>query len=289
MQQLYKLLVLILMGIAPGAWAQTTVKGRIIDAGTKEPIAGASVHCTRTGCSCGCTTNALGEFELTCTDCQELSVTSLGYASRNISAYNSNYILPLAPATSLLQGVVVTANRGEGVKRAQAPIAIALLNNRTIQDTKATTADQLLNKVSGVNMVNLGNEQHEMSIRQPMTTRSLFLYLEDGIPIRTTGLYNHNALLEMNLAATRSIEVIKGPSSSLYGSEAIGGVVNFITAAPTAVPVLKLSAQGNNIGYKRADLMSSVTAGKWGFVLSGYYADKRNGFLEYSEIGRAHV
>jgi outer membrane receptor for ferrienterochelin and colicin len=88
-----------------------------------------------------------------------------------------------------------------------------------IQDAKPAMADQVLNKVSGVNMVNLGNEQHEMSIRQPMTTKSLFLYLEDGIPIRTSGLYNHNALLEMNMAATKSIEVIKGPSSSLYGSE----------------------------------------------------------------------
>lgn len=132
-------------------------------------------------------------------------------------------------------------------------------------------------------MVNLGNEQHEMSIRQPMTTRSLFLYLEDGIPIRTTGLYNHNALLEMNMAATKSIEVIKGPSSSLYGSEAIGGVVNFITLSPTAVPVIKLSLQGNNIGYKRSDLQTSFTSGKWGFVLSGYYAEKRNGYLEYSD------
>ena len=99
--------------------------------------------------------------------------------------------------------------------------SISTLNTRTIQDTKATSAEQLLNKVSGVNMVNLGNEQHQMSIRQPMTTKSLFLYLEDGIPVRTTGLFNHNALLEMNMASVRNIEVIKGPSSSLYGSEAI--------------------------------------------------------------------
>jgi outer membrane cobalamin receptor len=112
---------------------------------------------------------------------------------------------------SQLQTVVVSANRGEGQKRSLAPIAISTISSKNIQETKPTTVDQVLNKVSGVNMVNLGNEQHQMSIRQPMTTKSLFLYLEDGIPIRTTGLYNHNALLEMNLAATKSIEVIKGP------------------------------------------------------------------------------
>src|SRR4029078_3435484 len=154
-------------------------------------------------------------------------------------------IIALQPVSSSLQEIVVSANR-EAVKRSEAPIAISLISTKMLRDTKPVTLDQVLNKVSGVYMVNLGNEQHEISIRQPMTTKSLFLYLEDGIPVRTTGLFNHNALLEMKRAATKSIEVIKGPSSSLYGSEAIGGVVNFISAVPTAQPVLKLTAQGNN-------------------------------------------
>jgi len=269
---------------ATAAHAQSIVKGKIIDATTKEPVAGATIHCTQAGCHCGCTTNALGEFEMKCTDCRELSVSYIGYAPQQFSVSDKDQLVSLSSTTSQLQEVVLTANRGEGAKRSEAPVAITTISSKVLQDTKPTMADQVLNKVSGVNMVNLGNEQHQMSIRQPMTTKSLFLYLEDGIPIRTSGLYNHNALLEMNLAATKGIEVIKGPSSSLYGSEAIGGVVNFITAAPTTVPVLKLSAQGNNIGYKRTDLVSSVSTGKWGFVLSGYYADKQNGFLVYSDF-----
>src|SRR5688572_8707161 len=192
----------------------------------------------------------------------------------------------ILPAHRYLDEVVVTANR-EGVKRSQAPVAITNLSSKIIKETKANSIDQLLNKVSGVNMVNLGNEQHQMSIRQPMTTKSLFLYLEDGIPLRTTGLFNHNALLEINLAAVKNIEVIKGPSSSLYGSEAIGGVVNFLTVAPTAVPVLKLSVQGSTSGYKRSDLQTSFTNGKWGFALNGYYADKRNSFMEYTDFHKA--
>lgn len=187
-----------------------------------------------------------------------------------------------------MQEIVLTANR-DAVRRSQAPLAISSISPKMIQDTKPVTIDQLLNKVSGVYMVSLGNEQHQMSIRQPMTTKSLFLYLEDGIPVRTTGLFNHNALLEINMAAVKSIEVIKGPSSSLYGSEAIGGVVNFITQSSGDVPVLKLSAQANNIGYKRADLQSSIRTGKWGFVLSGYYADKRNSFIEYTDYHKAVI
>jgi len=268
--------------------AQTTIKGKIIDAATKEPVYGASVRCTEPDCRCGCVTNSSGEFEILCkADCKNVSVSFIGYSTQTIAIASLTETVALMPTTSLMNEVVISANRGETVKRSQAPVAINQISNKTIQETKAITADQLLNKVSGVNVASLGNEQHQMSIRQPITTRSLFLYLEDGIPVRTSGLYNHNALLEMNMAATKSIEVIKGPSSSLYGSEAIGGVVNFITAAPTAVPVLKISAQGNNVGYKRTDLMSSVSKGKWGFLLSGYYADKRNGFLEYSDFHKA--
>jgi outer membrane receptor protein involved in Fe transport len=268
--------------------AQTTIKGKIIDATTKEPVYGASVRCTDTDCHCGCITNSAGEFLINCKpDCKNVSVSFIGYTAQNLAIANIGKTIALVPSSSLMNEVVVSASRGETVKRSQAPVAISQINTKTIQETKATTVDQLLNKVSGVNMVNLGNEQHQMSIRQPMTTKSLFLYLEDGIPVRTTGLYNHNALLEMNMAAVKNIEVIKGPSSSLYGSEAIGGVVNFITIAPTSVPVLKLSAQGNNVGYKRADLQSSFSKSKWGFALSGYYANKRNGFMEYSDFHKA--
>jgi outer membrane receptor protein involved in Fe transport len=279
--------MVILLIPASYAKAQTSVKGKVIDAITKEPVQGASLHCTETGCHYGCTTNAQGEFEMACAGCRQLAVSSLGYQLQQVAVSDSRCLVSLTPAQSLLKEVVVSASRGEAVKRSEAPVAIVGISSKTIQDTKPVSADQVLNKVSGVNMVNLGNEQHQMSIRQPMTTKSLFLYLEDGIPIRTTGLFNHNALLEMNMAATKSIEVIKGPSSSLYGSEAIGGVVNFISAAPTAVPVVKLSAQGNNIGYKRGDWLSSFSHNKWGVVFSGYYANKHNGYLQYSDYHKA--
>lgn len=269
--------------------AQTTVKGKIFDATSKEPVQGATITCVHDGCTSISITDAHGAFELKCSHCESVFITSIGYSSQRIPVHPSNNLIPLVPTQSVLQQVVVSANRGEGIKRSHAPIAISTLSNKTIQDTKPTSIDQVLNKVSGVNMVSLGNEQHQMSIRQPMSTKSLFLYLEDGIPIRTTGLFNHNALLEMNMASVKNIEVIKGPSSSLYGSEAIGGVVNLITAAPSSVPVAKLSLQGNDIGYRRADLLSSFTAGNWGVVVSGYHADKKNGFLEYSDFQKTTI
>ena len=289
MPSLYKSIVLVLLLVLSQlTFGQTLFKGKIIDAVTKEPIQGASVNCSQ--CKKGCMSNASGEFEMQCTQncCRKAAISYVGYAGAEINIGQQEVTVSLLPSASLLHEVVISANR-EGVKRSEAPIAISSLNTKTIQDAKPITLDQVLNKVSGVNMVSLGNEQHQMSIRQPMTTKSLFLYLEDGIPIRTTGLFNHNALLEMNMANAKSMEVIKGPSSSLYGSEAIGGVVNVICLAPTAEPVAKLSAQGNNIGYKRADVQTSFIKGKWGVVVSGYYADKRNSFLEYTDYHKGII
>lgn len=177
--------------------------------------------------------------------------------------------------------VIVTAGR-LAQKRSEAPIAISTINSQKINETKAQRIDQLLNKISGVFMVNLGNEQHEMSIRQPMTTKSVFLYMEDGLPIRTTGVYNHNALLEMNQAATKSMEVIKGPASALYGAEAIAGAVNVITIAPPTNTSGYASVQLNDNGYRRTDLQIGTSSGKWGIVASGYYADRQNGKIDFS-------
>jgi outer membrane receptor protein involved in Fe transport len=187
------------------------------------------------------------------------------------------------PRNEQLQEMIVTGNR-MAQKRTEAPIAISTISARTIAETKANQLDQLLNKVSGVFMVDLGNEQHEMSIRQPMSTASVFLYMEDGIPIRTTGIYNHNALLEMNATAARQIEIIRGPASSLYGAEAIGGAVNVITQAPPATPDGYISIQANNNGYKRADAQIGTTTGKWGVIASGYYADRHDGPIQYSDF-----
>lgn len=289
MSAFYKFLVigLYFISAATVAMGQQVFKGKIIDASSKEPVVGASVHCSA-NCSCGCATNALGEFELrprkNC--CTSFLISSVGYQPAIIQAGPEMTIVNLQQSNSIMQAIVVSANR-EGVKRSLAPVAIISISSRMIQDAKPAAINEVLNKVSGVYMVNLGNEQHSMSIRQPMTTKSLFLYLEDGIPIRTTGLFNHNALLEINMASVKNIEVIKGPSSSLYGSEAIGGVVNFITIAPTAVPVAKLSLQGNDIGYKRADLQAGFSKGRWGVALSGYYADKRNSFIEFTDFHKA--
>ena len=271
------------------AYAQTyTIKGKVVDAVTHEAVSGASVVTEGGGGGrgAGVATDAGGNFSLPAGEGVRLVISATGHRQTTVAVFRADMVIELMPAENKLQEVVVSGNRTVQ-KRIELPMAIANISKQTIQDTKAQRLDYLLNQVSGVNMINLGNEQHEMSIRQPMSTNNLFLYLEDGIPLRTSAVFNHNALLEMNMAAARNIEIIKGPASSLYGAEAIGGVVNLITVAPPALTDGTISVQGNNQGYRRVDVQAGTTIGKVGFVASGYYANQSNGPIQYSDFHKS--
>jgi outer membrane receptor protein involved in Fe transport len=186
---------------------------------------------------------------------------------------------------SALQTVIVTANKSKE-KRINAPIAISLLGRQQIQEAKAPRIDFLLNKVSGVYMPSIGNEQHMMSIRQPISLKGLYLYLEDGLPIRTSGLFSNNALIEINTVAIQQIEVIKGPASALYGAEAIGGVINFIHAPRPLQSNLSLSNHINNNGLIKTDLEWNKAGKQAGWTLHASKIAQKNGLLEYSDYDK---
>ena len=164
--------------------AQSTWKGKVIDAVTKEPIPGASVSCVDDDCHTACLTGNTGDFVMVCkNNCTSFLVSYIGYEAKPVTIQEAQSTILLSPSHNLMNEIVVTASRGEAIKRSMAPVAVSSISSKMIQDNKAISADQLLNKISGVQVVSLGNEQHQMSIRQPITTKSLFLYLEDGIPV----------------------------------------------------------------------------------------------------------
>lgn len=283
MQRIIYFFILIL-SFSRLASAQTTKTGKVIDAVSKEALQGVTLRLLLSGK--GTVTGPGGDFSLTAEAANDTLVVSyIGYTIQKLPLTGTPALIQLHPAASQLNQVVVSANR-EQQARAETPLAISIIPKQVILETKAVSLDQLLNKVSGVYMVDLGNEQHTMAIRQPIGYKSLFLYLEDGIPIRTTGDFNHNALIEINMAALKTIEVIRGPSSSLYGSEAIGGAINFITQAPTQVPTAKIQAEAGSGGYRRTDFSASNTFGKLGMYVGGYYAAQRNGIIAHSDFDK---
>ena len=179
--------------------------------------------------------------------------------------------------------VVVSGSRAQAWL-SETPQAIGVVKAKTLERDKPRTMGDILNRIAGVYWNDLGNEQHSMSIRQPIGTNAVYQYLEDGIPIRPLGVFNHNSLNEMNMAGASGVEVVKGAASSLYGSNAVGGAVNFLTAGASATPTASAGVRRDNVGgFTRYDTAASDTWGPLGLRFSHYSSRRsRDNWQEYS-------
>src|SRR5690606_17865725 len=202
----------------------------------------------------------------------------------NLSSHGNSIILE--EASQQLEEIIVSASR-EAQMRSEVAGAISVITAESLEELKPFGIEQIVNQIPGVFMstsLASGNEQHMMSVRSPISTKSLFLYLEDGIPIRPTAVFNHNALLEMNDISFQRVEVIKGPASSIYGSEAIGGSFNFITKNPTRKFNGSLGFQINDLGFSKYTFEVSDYANEdLGYYLASQYAQRNNGPIGHSD------
>ncbi|MDN3669061.1 TonB-dependent receptor [Echinicola jeungdonensis] len=264
------------------------IRGKIIDDQSGSPISGAAIQVI--GSEKGTVTDAQGRFSLEqLPENSQLKISYLGYLSQKITVSGSKSLtIRLEASEKQMQEVVVTANR-EASLRSEVPIAISKISPKIIEETKAIALYELVNKSPGVLMVNLNNEQHAMAIRQPMNYSNYYLYLEDGLPIRPMGVFNHNALLEINQMALETIEVVKGPVSSIYGPEAVGGAVNFITQKPTAVPTAQIGFQLDQFGYKRLQFGAGAQMGKFGIYVGGLTSKQNDSWMANSDYDKHSV
>jgi iron complex outermembrane receptor protein len=207
---------------------------------------------------------------------------------------------PRHTALALAVAAIVTAHAGAGEAQvmdvvvvsgsraaswlSETPQAIGVVKQKDLQRDKPKTMGDIVNRIAGVHWNDLGNEQHSMAIRQPIGTNAVYQYLEDGIPIRPLGVFNHNSLNEMNMAATESVEVVKGPASSLYGSNAVGGAVNFLTSAASPTPTASVGVRRDGTaGFSRYDTAASNTWGDLGLRFSHYSSRRaKDNWQQYS-------
>lgn len=217
-----------------------------------------------------------------------LLLGQIANAQNKVKQNTTNTTLKDSTKVENLDEVFVTANRSASLRK-ETPTAISKINSKTINEAKAVAAYEIINKTPGVLMVNLGNEQHQMAIRQPMTTNAYYLYLEDGLPIRPMGIFNHNALLEINQFNLQSIEVVKGPTSSLYGPEAVGGTVNLISVRPPDTPEFKFGLQADQWGYRRIQAIGGTTIGKVGFNIAGISSVQKNSWMTFSDYNKDNI
>ena len=156
--------------------------------------------------------------------------------------------------------ITVTGAR-EAEKKSETSSTVTMVKEKEISDVKPAHPSEIVNRVPGVLVTVTGGEGHMTSIRHPSTTSSVYLYLEDGIPIRSTGFFNHNALYEVNMPQAGGIEVTKGPGSALYGSDALGGIINSLTRPAPLEGEAEINVEAGSAGWAR----SLITVGDtWG-------------------------
>ena len=162
--------------------------------------------------------------------------------------------------TATLPEVTVTGTREKALLN-ETPAAVGAISGDTVRQDHPNHPTQIMSQIPGVAVAVTNGEGHTTAIRQPFTTNPVYLFLEDGIPIRSTGFFNHNALYEINIPQSGGIEVIRGPGTALYGSDAIGGVINVLTRTPPKQGEFTLGGDIGGHGWARLLLGGGNTVG----------------------------
>lgn len=167
-----------------------------------------------------------------------------------------------------LNDVVVTGTLKE-VSRTASPVPVEVYTPAFFKKNPTPNIFEALQNVNGVrpqincNVCNTG-DIHINGLEGPYT-----MVLIDGMPI-VSSLSTVYGLSGIPNAIVDRIEVVKGPASSLYGSEAVGGLINIITKNPGgSTPKWSADLMGTSWGELNADLGMSLKAGKNAAVLTG--------------------
>ncbi|WP_341227151.1 TonB-dependent receptor [uncultured Arcticibacterium sp.] len=191
-----------------------------------------------------------------------LSISSVGFENKKLNTEirdgETNYLeIILRESSSSLDEVVVTGTMKE-VSRLETPVPVEIYTPAFFKRNPTPNVFEALQNVNGVrpqlncNVCNTG-DIHINGLEGPYT-----MVLLDGMPI-VSGLSTVYGLSGIPNSLIERVEVVKGPASSLYGSEAVGGLINIITKSPLKAPklsadVMMTSWQELNVdlGFKQA-------------------------------------
>ncbi|WP_396591723.1 TonB-dependent receptor plug domain-containing protein [Allomuricauda sp. R78024] len=131
-----------------------------------------------------------------------------------------------------LDEVIVTATRTVR-QLSSLPLPVTLISKKQLQQTGVTRLNEILNEQTGIIMTPDATIGGGEGVQIQGIASDYILVLIDGVPVvgRSSGNLD---LSRFAIGNIKQIEVVKGPSSSLFGSEALGGVINIITEKPTS-------------------------------------------------------
>jgi vitamin B12 transporter len=155
----------------------------------------------------------------------------------------SGYVQAQKDTAKTLDEVIVTANKFPQ-KQSETGKVIIVIDKATLEKSEGKTVAQILNEQAGVvvngSLNNLGTNQ-TVYVRGAGSGRTLITI--DGVPVNDPSLIDNS--FDLNLISVNNIErieICKGAQSTLYGSDAIAGVINIITVDPNIIKPLNLKA-----------------------------------------------
>ncbi len=166
-----------------------------------------------------------------------------------------------------IEEIVVTGTLKE-VSRMECPVSVEVYTPLYFKKNPTSNIFEALQNINGVrpqlncNICNTG-DIHINGLEGPYT-----MVLIDGMPI-VSSLSTVYGLSGIPNSLIERIEIVKGPASSLYGSESVGGLINIITKKPQNAPLLSLDIFGTTWGEYNLDLGLKLNAGKKASVLTG--------------------
>ncbi len=132
---------------------------------------------------------------------------------------------------TVLDPVYVTDSRGEALN--DVPASVTLIPDESIEAVSAIRAGDVLAAIPGTFLAGLNGPREIVQIRQPLAFDNRTLFLEDGVPLQSPIYYDQSALgYSQLLSSPGGVEVLRGPGTALYGSDALSGIVHVRTRAP---------------------------------------------------------
>src|SRR5882762_6558207 len=261
------------------ARAQSTgsISGTITDV-QSEPIAGVSVHLLNT--NIGAITDGGGNFTIHAPEGRYIvQTTAVGYASVEktiviLPAGTDRLLIQLAQSSTQLDDVIVTAQKKEEVLQS-IPVSISSLSSRQVQEYRLWDSKDLTAIVPNLYSSNPGDNRNVTSIRGITSTSydpAVATYI-DGV--NQFGLDTYIA----QLFDVERIEVLRGPQGTLYGRNAMGGVINIITKKPSRTTDGFAEINFGTYGQQRysAGIRTPLVKDKLFLGISGVY-DRADGF-----------
>ncbi len=193
-----------------------------------------------------------------------------------------------AEGTVRLDELVVTST-GQGTPRSIQPGNITRIDRADIRLVAPDHPSEIVNRAPGVFVQRGSGQEHLTAIRSPVLTGGAgagsFLYLEDGVPFRAAGFANVNGLFDAITETADGIEIVRGPASARFGSNAVHGLINVLSAAPTIAPETEVRLSAGPNGQRRFVGTTSAGSGKHAARANLVLAED-GGFRENSGFGQ---